>query len=328
MPFIGCRVTGITVLATLLAFPAQQPVAPSPESEEASDTVLHPSYVLGPDDQLVIRALESEELSEKPVQIDMSGFIRLPLVGRVRASGMTVEQLENELHDRLKTYVKDPQVSVTVTEFRSQPVSVIGAVNKPGVVQLQGRKTLIEVLSLAGGLSTDAGHSVKITRQVEYGQIPLPGALPDPTGRFSVAEVELRSAIEARNPQENVLIKPHDVISIPRAELVYVIGQVKKAGGFVLRERETLSVLQALSLAEGLDRMAKPQHARILRAVPDAPKRTEISVNIKKILEGKADDVELQSQDILFVPASAAKSATLRGVEAAIQIGTGVVIWR
>jgi polysaccharide export outer membrane protein len=286
------------------------------------------SYALGPDDQLIIRALEAEEISEKPVRIDLSGYIRLPLVGRVKAAGLTVEQLEAEIAGRLKEFIKEPQVAVSITEFRSQPVSVIGAVKEPGVHQLQGRKTLIEMLSLAGGLSEDAGNVAKITRRLEFGRIPLPGAADDPTGQYSVAQVELRSVMEARNPQENVLIQPFDVISVPRAELVYVIGQVKKAGGFVLRERETMSVLQALSLAEGLDRVSAPQAAKILRQTPDGGQRTEIAVNVKKILEGKAGDVALQPQDILFIPASAAKAASLRAAEAAIQITTGMIIWR
>jgi len=286
------------------------------------------SYLLGPGDELVIRALEAEEIAEKPVRIDLSGYIRLPLVGRLKAGGLTVDQLSAELTSRLKEYIQEPQVAVSVTQYRSQPVSVIGAVKQPGVHQLEGRKTLIEMLSLAGGLAPDAGYTVTITRRLEYGRIPLAGARDDETGRFSIAEVELNSIMEARNPQGNIEIRPYDVISVPRADLVYVIGQVKRSGGFALKEKEQLTVLQALALAEGLDRVSAPQAAKILRQPAEGGQRVEIAVNVKKILEGKAPDVPLQAQDILFIPASAAKAATLRAVEAAIQIGTGVVIWR
>jgi polysaccharide export outer membrane protein len=292
------------------------------------EALLHSSYVLGPDDQLIIRALDAEEISEKPVRIDLNGFIRLPMVGRVRAAGLTVEQLESELDTRLKEFIKEPEVAVSVTEFRSQPVSVIGAVKRPGVHQLQGRKTLIEMLSLAEGLEQDAGYSIKITRRLEYGRIPLPTAVDDATGQYSVAAVELTSVMEARNPEENVLIKPFDVISVPRAEMVYVIGKVKRSGGFVLRERESVSVLQALSLAEGLDRAAAPQSAKILRQRRDGGQRIEIAVNVKKIMEGKADDMPMQAQDILFIPTSATKNAALRAAEASIQVGTGLLIYR
>jgi polysaccharide export outer membrane protein len=285
-------------------------------------------YVLGPDDVIAVEAVEADEISGKPVRIDRSGFIRLPMAGRVQASGLTVEQLENAIAGRLKVYIKEPEVAVSVVEFRSQPVSVLGSVRNPGVHQLQGRKTLVEILSLAGGLADDAGHSVKITRRLEWGRIPLASAADDASGGFSVAEVALKDILEARNPADNILILPNDVISVPRAEMVYVVGQVPRAGGYVLRERETLSVLQALSLAGGLDRVAAPQNARILRAAAGQANRTEIPVDLKKIMAAQAGDVALESEDILFIPASAPKKALGRAAEAAIQLTTGLVIFR
>jgi len=285
-------------------------------------------YILGPDDQILIRALYAEEISEKPVMIGTNGYISLPMVGRLRASGLTVEQLETEIVSRLKPYMQDPQISVSVVEFRSQPVSVLGAVANSGVVQLRGHKTLFEVISEAGGLKNEAGNTIKITRRKEFGPIPLASAVADRSGQFSVAEVSVKSVMEARNPQENIEVKPKDVVSIPRAELIYVIGSVKRAGGFVLNEREHISVLQALSMAEGLDRVASGGNARILRSSDGASTRTEIPVDVNKILAGKTSDVSMLANDILFIPNSAAKSATLRGVEAAIQVATGVVIWR
>lgn len=310
-----------------MAFPGLCQLPAREEPSEAQKQI-RTQYVLGPDDQISVRALDAEEISDKPVRIDMSGYLRLPLVGRVRAAGLTVEQLEAELTQRLKAYVRQPDVSVSVSEFRSQPVSVIGSVKTPGVHQLQGRKTLVEILSLAGGLSDDAGHVVKITRQLEMGRIPLANAADDPTGKFSVAEVSLKSILNARSPQDNIIILPHDVVSVPRAQMVYVTGQVQRSGGFVLNERETISVLQAITLAGGLDRSASPQNARILRAGGDAVGRAEMQVDLKKILAGQAQDVPLQPEDILFVPSSVPKKAALRALETAIQVGTGVVIWR
>jgi polysaccharide biosynthesis/export protein len=286
------------------------------------------AYVLGPEDQVTIRVLDAEEIDSKPVRIDSGGFIRLPLVGNIRAGGLTVDQLEAELVRQLKKYVKEPQVAVSVTEFRSQPVSVIGAVRNPGVHQVQGRKTLLEVLSMAGGIDPEAGHSIKITRRKEYGPIPLKTSAPDSTGDYTVADIDLSSILEARNPQENIEVQPYDVITIPRGQLVYVMGQVRRPGGFVLRQRESLSALQALSMAEGLDRTASPQNSRILRTVDGAPQRTEIYVDLKKILAGKTGDVPLMPNDVLFIPNSVPKSAMIRGLEAAIQVGTGVAIYR
>lgn len=285
-------------------------------------------YLLGPGDQVAVRVLHVEEFKDEPLPIDMRGDLNLPLIGRVPAAGFTVEQLEREVSKRMRSYVNSPIVIALVKEFRSQPVLVLGEVNKPGVYQVQGNKTLYEILSLAEGLRPDAGHTIKITRRNEEGRIPLPGRVEDPSGEFNIAEVRVKSVMEARNPIENILVKPNDVISVPRADMVYVVGSVRRAGGFVLHDKEHLTVLQALSLAEGLERVAAPQKARIIRKANEKAMRTEIAVDIKKVLEGKSEDVPLEPEDILFIPTSAAKSATSRTLEALVQMGTGVVIFR
>jgi polysaccharide export outer membrane protein len=192
---------------------------------------------------------------------------------------------------------------------------------------VQGQKTLVEMLSAAGGLdSTTAGSTLKVTRRLEWGPIPIPGAANDSTNQFSVARINVKSLLEAKNPEENILVKPYDVISVPRGETVYVIGEVVKAGGYLLSDSEQATVLQALSMAGGCDRMAQPQNARILRRVPGAS-RTEIPVNLRKILDGKTEDVRMQAEDILFVPNSIPKRAAVRAIEAAIQMG-GFAIYR
>jgi len=298
------------------------PAAPRPEDQVRSH------YVLGPEDQLVVRTLSAEEFGDKPVAISTSGYLNLPLVGRLKAAGLTVEQLEAELATRLSRYLEDPKVAVTVVDYRSQPVSVVGAVTTPGVYQLRGGKALVEVLSMAGGLRPEAGHSAKITRRLEWGRLPLAGAANDSSGKLSVAEVSLKSVLEARNAADNLVLMPHDVVTVPRAELVYVMGEVQRPGGFPLNDKETLSALQAVSLAGGMTRSAAPKNARILRASPGAARRTEIPVNLSQMLSGKGGELELQADDILFIPVNAPKNAGLRVLEAAIQTGTGVVIWR
>ncbi len=297
--------------------------APPAQQEDYRST-----YVLGPDDQITIRVLDVDEIGSTPMRIDSAGNIRLPYVGRMHAAGLTVEQLQAEVTARLKTYMHEPDATVAITEFRSQPVSVLGAVRNPGVHQLQGRKTLVEILSLAGGLDPAAGPTVRITRRLEWGKVPLRNAWDDPTGQFSVAHVSVKAILEAENPEENILIRPYDVISVPRAEMVYVTGQVMRAGGFVLNERESMSVLEALALAGGADRFAAPQHSRILRRSSAGQDRTEIAVDLKKVIEGKAEDIALRPDDILFVPDNVSKRASVRAMEAAIQAATGVLIWR
>ena len=285
-------------------------------------------YVLGPGDLISVRVLNAEEINDKAVQIGSDGSIRIPVAGRIAAGGLTTTGLEAEITARLKRYILRPDVSVSVTEFRSQPVSILGAVKNPGMHQVQSGKTLYEMLSLAGGLDTNAGSTIKITRKLEWGSLPLPGAVTDQTGQFSVAEVSVKSILEAKNPGENILVRPYDVISIPRADSVYVIGQVLKSGGITLNDRERVTVLQALSIAGGLDRAAKPQNAKILRKTPEGESRTEIAVNLNKILEGKLSDIPMQPEDILFVPSSVSKQATVRALEAAVQAATGLAIWR
>lgn len=312
---------------------AQPPVSAAPPAAESSsvgqaDAQLRSTYVLGTDDVIVIRALEAEEINDKPVRVDMSGNIRLPLIGRVHAAGLSIEQLESILTEKLKNYVKQPQLSVNVNEYKSQPISIIGAVGTPGVHQLQGRKTLIEVLSMAGGMKDDAGPTVKITRQMRWGKIPLPNAVDDPSGKVSIAEVSIKDIINAKNPLSNILICPEDVLSIPRAEIVYVIGEVSKPGGYTLRERESMSVLQALSMAGGMSRSAGPKGAKLLRSTPGNGERTEIAIDLKRILAGQEKDTPMFPEDILLVPNNFPKNMALRGMEAALQIGTGLVLYR
>lgn len=297
-------------------------------SGETAPTVAGSSYVLGADDQLTIRGVDIDEFADKPVQVGQDGLITLPLVGTLKAGGMTVRDFEIELRQKLGTVIKNPQVSVTVTDYRSQPVSVLGAVNTAGVHQLKGYKTLTEVLSLAGGVRQDAGYRIKIVRRSEYGMIPLAGAHRDESGNFSVAEVNLKDVLDAKNPDENIIICPRDVITVPRAEMVYVIGEVTKSGGFVLNDNESVSILQALALAGGLKATAAPKRARVLRPSPDGKTKTELAVDVNRILEGRAHDVPLKSDDVLFVPVNGPKMAGLRAAEAAINIGTGIVIWR
>ncbi|MBV9301579.1 MAG: polysaccharide biosynthesis/export family protein [Acidobacteriaceae bacterium] len=325
----------ILVIAAVLCS-AQERVSnsASPPTDSAPSTSLTghleapaANYILGPEDQITLFVSDVDEINNKVLRVDMKGDINVPLAGRIHAAGLSADGLQTEIESRLKKFLQDPDVVVNVTEYRSQPISVLGAVQKPGVYQLEGRKTLYEVLSLGGGLTPDAGDTVKITRALEWGPIPLPGAKQDSSGEFSIASVSVRSIMDASNAAENIMIKPEDVISVPKADLVYCVGSVHKPGGFVLGQNESLSALQVLALAEGLDKGAAPDRAKILRAVPGESTRSEIEVNLKKLMAGKGQDLPLKAQDILFIPNSAAKSAASRTAEAAIQIATGVAIY-
>jgi len=291
---------------------------------------LNREYVLGPDDGLLVHVADLAEFDPKSadvIRVDHQGDISLPIAGRIKASGLTVEGLEREIAKRLSGIMNDPEVSVAVAEYRSHPVSVLGAVRNPGVYQVTGPKKLFEILSLAGGLNPDAGNRVKITRAMSAGRLPLPNATSDKTGEFYIGELNVRSVMEAKNPDENISVLSNDVVTVPKADMVYVVGAVHKPGGFPLSEKEQVSILQAVSLAEGLDKVASAKTARILRQSNPGSQRTEVVVDVAKILAGRAEDIELQANDILFIPNSLAKSASMRAFEAAIQAGTGIAIW-
>ncbi len=317
------RSIAITVFAAALASAQQAPQktliqAPTPTVQE---------YVLGPDDQVKIWALGFEEISDKPMRIDPGGYLDLPMIGQIKAAGLTPRELQGALVERLKTMVLKPQVSVTIVEYGSQPVSVIGAVNQPGIHQLQGRRTLAEMVSMAGGLRQDAGSVIKITREVQYGPIPLPTATSDPTGQYTTAEIMTADLLAAKSPAENILIRPRDVITVPMADTISVVGAVQKAGAFPLNTRTNVTVLEALALAGGYGPQPQPQNAKILRITPGSMDRKEIPVNLSKIEKGKAEDVALRPYDILLVPTSMSKKAGIHLGEAALAAVVGFAIW-
>ena len=307
--FLACWM--MLSLAVPICKGGEQPAA---ATHQATNIPLeNAEYVLGPEDQITLQTLHAEELANKSMRIDLNGDVTVPMLGRVHAGGRTVRQFELELKERLAVYVLDPVVNVTVSEFRSQPVSVLGSVNNPGVHQVQGRNTLAEMLSLAGGLRQDAGYQVTLTRQAEWGKIPGAQAVVDASGKSSTAEFKLKDILKDNGEQGSLPIMPHDIISVSKAEMVYVIGYVRRQGGFVL--------------GEGWERTAAPQNARIIRPSKTGTNQ-ETPVDIRKVLKGQAADLSLHGEDILFIPGSTGKRAAIRALESALQTGSGVVIWR
>ena len=308
---------------------------------------------IGPDDLLNITIFEAPELNST-VRVSARGEISLQLLGAVHAAGLTPRELESVLRGQLRqTYMKDPHVGVFVQELQSHPVSVVGAVKMPGVFQIRGTKTVIEVLSMAEGLADDAGDTVLIMHGAEYAEsissngpnLAAAGidSVPPPREVFAnynssqpttaekkgeIEEISLKKLLESANSALNVPVRPGDIVKVPRAGIVYVVGEVHKPGGFVLQINESISVLQAVALAEGPTHTSAISQARIIRTDPATGKRTEIPMNLGKIFSGKAPDTFLQPKDIVFVPNSAAKSVLYRGSEAALQTVAGVAIYK
>jgi polysaccharide export outer membrane protein len=298
-------------------------------SHSVTQAVDKGSYILGAGDRLTVQVFGADDFPSQPVEVDSDGAIRAPMLGRVQVSGISVQTLETNLTREYAKFFRNPEVSVTVMDYRSQPVTVIGSVNTPGVIQLRRPTRLMEVISEAGGLRADAGDKVLITRQVAPGNASSEQGSGDDR-KFLSRDIDLRKIIEGTDPSENVLVHPHDLITIPKAKMVYVVGEVGRPGGYVLDgHSSTLSVLQAIALAGGLTRTAKANETRILRPGPeDSTKREETTIDLRRILASKAPDVNLHADDILFIPNSNSRTAGLRALQMAVDVGTGLAIWR
>jgi polysaccharide export outer membrane protein len=291
------------------------------------DAVADAAEVVAAGDQVVINIADLDEVHNLSARIASDGNLDLPLVGLVRADGMTIAQLRAMLVDRYSKYVHSPQVSVQVTSSQSRTVSVIGEVNSPSVQEITGSLTLVSAITKSGGIRPDAGAKVIVTRDPKSGKLPMAEAISTPDGHTRVT-LSLDDLLAAKTPENNITLRAGDVVSIPKGNLVYVIGNVHKSGGFPLRSSGTISLIEALALAEGLAPNARSQDAKILRPVANSEKRQEIPVNISQVLSGKRADPMLFSDDILFVPNSAAKSGARRTAEAILQVTTGVLIYR
>ena len=299
-------------------------------------------YRVGSGDVIRIDVFEVEELSQSAV-VAPQGTISMPLIGEVSVDGLTTPEIEGQLKKLYGSeYLRDPQIAVTVEEFRSQPVSVVGAVQRPGVYQLQGRRRLVEVLAMAGGLTESVGEKITVFRRdpkMLAGLVETPAPIfssaIDPTGTsvgplLGVKEeihIPVRNLLKMGDSEDlNPFIEPHDVIRVGKAGVVYVMGAVQQPGGFAIKDQETITVLRAVSLAAGLKPHSSPQKALVIRHVDGVKK--EMPVRIKDVLVGKSADLALQANDVLFIPESGAKKAMSRSVDALVQVATGVVIFR
>jgi polysaccharide export outer membrane protein len=318
------RRLAILTLVLLLRAGAQtkpDPDSSSLEGEPAGDP-RRSTYLLGLDDQIGIWVAGLDELQGKTVGVDKTGYLSLPLIGRVRAAGLTIERFEQSLVEGYRVYIREPQIAVSLIESRSQPISIVGAVASPGAYQLHGGRTLLEMITKAGGLKNNAASFVKIMRPVASGPIALEGANQDASGQFYCGEVNIKALMASASSKENIVLQPHDIVTVPEAQMVYVVGEVNKPGAYSAGEGQQLTVLQVLAMAGGLTKTASPGNARILHPIMGGPKRAELPADLKKMLSGPSHDLPLMPEDILFVPDSTGRKITARAIEAAIQTGT------
>jgi polysaccharide biosynthesis/export protein len=284
-------------------------------------------YLISPDDLLDLYIVDVPELS-RTYRVSPTGQVTLPLLSRpLNVAGLTLNQFADLAAQELKArkLVSDPQITVNVKESRTHSVTITGAVKKPQIYFVLGRTTLLDVISQAEGLAEDASSVANISR----GEIAK-RMLASGNSAAGVSTVDLDKLLHTGDPDLNIDIYPGDRVTVAPAGVVYVVGAVNKPGGFALTaSRKRLTVLQAVALAEDMKSTAVGNNAMIVRRGPQYPGgREEIPVKLKDVLAGKAPDIPLQVEDILFVPDSPGKKAAIRGVEAAIQVATGVAIYR
>jgi polysaccharide export outer membrane protein len=286
-------------------------------------------YIIGSGDLVTVDVFDVPELS-RDVRVNETGYISLPLMpARVRAEGLTAYQLQDKLAELLQTngLVSSPQVSVSLKERNSQPITVVGSVKTPMVIQAVRQTTLLQALSQAGGIAEDAGNTVIVTRPAE--KTPPAG---DPNAPPMAAEpqsytIKLTDLLETGDSRFNIPLLGGDVVSVPRAGIIYVVGAVNRPGGFVMQnDYDRMTTLKMLSLAGGPIRTASTKSAIILRKNDETGKRDEIPVDLSKVMKLKAEDLTMQANDIFFVPDSAGKRALQRSADVAISLTTGIAI--
>jgi polysaccharide export outer membrane protein len=351
-------------------------------------------YLIGSGDTISIDVFDVKELT-RDVRVSQTGTIGLPLVPvRLQVKGLTETQAEQKIAEVLEAngLVSHPEVSVSVKDRKSKPITVVGAVPHPMVYQAERPITLLEVLAEAGGVSPDAGDAVIVTRPISEppdtsvapaisnqdvippsaqdvippspkNNVPASGGsavgpseamtgiapvTPTPNTNFPPAEVAAKDApvptmppalsntitvnlselMESGDAVNNIILQAGDIVTVPHAGIVYVLGAVGKPGGFILtNDRSQMTTLKMLALAGGLNHTAKSNHAVIIRRDRQGQQHEQM-IDLKKVVERKAEDVRLEASDILYVPDSTAKKALYKAGEAAIGIGTGVALYR
>jgi polysaccharide export outer membrane protein len=262
-------------------------------------------YIIGPEDLLDINVFQVEELKTE-ARVSARGYIKLPLVEPIKADGLTVAQLEKTIAKKFDRYLEEPVVSVFVKEFRSQQIAVLGAVKSPQVYYIQGQRYLLDMLSMAGGLTPEAGNVCIIQRATKEN--------PEKSERIVIDMDEL---LVRGNNELNLPLVSGDVIHVPQSGIFFVDGAVNSPGSFPLKGKMT--VTQAISMAKGLVFEASKGEVRIFRDT-GKPQREMIAVNYKSILSGNTPDVAINDKDIIIVPKNEFKN-WIKGLSTGLSFG-------
>jgi polysaccharide export outer membrane protein len=279
-----------------------RPQGDNPAANKPSANANDTRYRIGPGDVLDVRVARAPELSRDSVRVDQSGMIRMPMLNDdIRAACLTEGELSENIARLYKKYKNDPHVDVFVKEFQSQPVAVIGSVKNAAQFKLQRRVRLLELLSFAGGPTEGAGQNVQI---VHAGGSSLcePGGDTDSNAFVSYKLAEILKG----TPEANPFVQPGDIVSLPPADQVYVIGNVLRPAAISMKEPLTIS--RVIAMAGGTGPSSKRDKVRIIRQVAGSTAKQEIVVDLSAIEKNKAEDIALLPNDVVDVPTSGAKS--------------------
>jgi polysaccharide export outer membrane protein len=280
-------------------------------ASETAGSEMAPAILIGPGDLLSIVVFETPELSTS-VRVNQNGDADIPVLGAIHVAGLSTQEAAITLQNAYSSQglLLAPHITVSETEFASQGASVLGEVKAPGVYPTLGSRRLLDMISLAGGVSTTAGRLASIVHR------------DDPEHPVQIA---LQPTPASLHSQKNPIIQPGDTIVVSKAGVVYVIGDVLRPGGILVDNNERLSVIEALSLAGGLNKTASLSKTKLIRKLPAG--REEVDLDLKHILYGKQADVLVSDGDIVFVPSSLGKTFLYRGIESAFQLAASYAIF-
>ena len=270
----------------------QSQVASTPDADQA------PKIAIGPGDLLNIDIFDTPELSGS-ARVAQNGEVSMTIIGSIDVAGLTASQASRRVESELKSrgLLIDPHVTVSISEYASQGATLTGEVHIPGLYPTLGSRKLIDMIALAGGVTTSAGKDVTIIHR------------GDPQHPVNVTLVQNVSALSS---QQNPVIFPGDTIVVGKAGIIYILGAVAKPGGYLIDNNEHLSLLQALTLAGGWVNTASMSQVRLVRKVPEG--REEIKLDLKHVTYGQQADIKVSNNDILFVPSSIMKTFAYQGI--------------
>lgn len=303
---IAPKLLALALLCAVTVGVAAYAAAADEKSSEAA-----PTLRISAGDLLAVDVFDTPELSAK-LRVSEKGDIDLPVAGASHVGGLTAEEAAASIEARLvaENILRHPHVEVFIQEYATQGVSVLGEVKNPGVYPELGAHTLLDFISLAGGITPTAGKAVTITHKND----------PDhPT------TVQLDNSPEVAK-RAGVPILPGDTIVVSRSGIVYIVGDLAKPGGFLVENSDHLTALQAVALAQGANKTAALNKSKLIRKTSNGPQETR--VQLAKVLSGQESDIRLEDGDILFVPTGKVRGAAYQGMSYAISLVTGLVIYR